>query len=237
MEMGRKLRSLILIPLLLLGACAHAPADEPHDPLEVVNRPIYKFNMTADKYVLRPVAKGYAAAVPAEIRGGIGNFFDNLFYPTTIINDFLQGKFVQGGQDVGRFLMNSTIGLVGFLDVASQVGLHRNDEDFGQTLGRWGFGEGWYLMLPLLGPSSNRDLVGFGADYFTGVTYYIDNDHVTIPLTAVNLVDKRAQLLNADSVLEQQFDPYLFVRTAYLQRRQSQVYDGNPPQEKYDFEE
>ncbi|HEX4871027.1 MAG TPA: VacJ family lipoprotein [Nevskiaceae bacterium] len=223
--------------LSLLGGCAHTPPDEPSDPLEAINRPIFRFNQTADRYVLRPVARGYVAVVPEPVRGGIGNFFSNLFYPTVILNDLLQGKFAQGGEDLGRFVLNTTVGLGGFMDVASRVGLPANDEDFGQTLGTWGVGPGWYLMLPLLGPASNRDLIGRVGDYYSSPTTYTDEEALEIGLNVLNVIDTRAGLLDADRLLEQQFDPYLFLRTVYLQRRLALVHDGNPPRQRYDFED
>lgn len=241
--------SLALALAVLVTGCAHMPADDPADPLETVNRGIFKFNRVADRYALRPVAKTYRDYVPSEIRTGIHNVIDNLFYPAVIINDVLQGKFAQGGKDLGRFVVNSTLGIVGIMDVATPLGLPRNDEDFGQTLGRWGVGEGWYLMLPLLGPSSNRDLFGSVGDSFTGPTpmfdlaeaYTVSDYHVRssidYSLTGFGAVDSRARLLDADRVLDEQLDPYLFLRTAYLQRRHSLVFDGNPPREKFDFDE
>lgn len=235
--MGRLLLCAGLV--LGLGACAHSPSYDPADPLEKVNRPIFTFNMKADKYVLRPVAKAYVEVVPDTARLGISNFLDNLFYPTTIVNDLLQAKFVQGGQDTLRFVLNTTIGLAGFLDVATGQGLKRNDEDLGQTFGRWGVGEGWYLMLPLLGPTSNRDLVGRVGDNWTEILQY--NDSVTwterIALAGVNVIDSRARLLGADKALDDQLDQYVFIRTAYLDRRQNLVYDGNPPEEDLGFDE
>lgn len=221
----------------LLAGCAHTPADDPADPLEPVNRAMYAFNETADRYVLRPVAKGYDTVTPAPVRAGIGNFFGNLGYPVVIVNDLLQGKFVQGGQDFSRFVLNSTFGVAGIFDVATPTGLPANDEDFGQTLGRWGVGEGWYLMLPLFGPSTNRDLVGRGVDSAASPLYYVDETEITWPLGILNVVDKRASLLQADRFLEQQLDRYVFVRTIYLQNRQNKVYDGNPPKEDYGFDE
>lgn len=227
------MRTAVVLSALLLGACAHNSPYEPNDPLESINRPIYAFNMTADKYVLRPVAKGYVAAVPSPIRTGIGNFIDNFFYPRVILHDLLQGKFAQAGQDTGRLLLNSTFGLAGFLDPATIVGWEKNDEDLGQTLGRWGVGDGWYLMLPFFGPSSNRDLVGMVGDNWTEPLQYLENvefrDRVII--TGVTAIDSRAGLLDLDSILEQQLDPYVFMRTAYLQKRLNEVYDGNPPLE------
>ncbi len=217
--------------IALTTGCAHNSVYEPQDPLERINRPIYAFNMTADRYVLRPVAKGYVTVVPSPIRTGINNFFSNLLYPRVIIHDLLQGKFGQASRDTARFLLNTTYGIGGFLDPATLVGLERNDEDFGQTLGRWGVGDGWYLMLPFLGPTTNRDLVGFVGDIWTNPLYYADSlhDRERIGLTVLDTVDGRSRLLDFDSVLEQQIDPYVFMRTAYLQRRLNQVYDGNPP--------
>ncbi|MGQ0618317.1 MAG: MlaA family lipoprotein [Panacagrimonas sp.] len=227
---------LVLSLSLFMSGCAHMPADDPADPLERVNRGVYKFNRVADTYVLRPVAKSYKTYVPDPIREGFSNFFDNLFYPTTIVNDILQFKPVQTGKDLGRFVLNTTVGLVGFLDVATQVGLPRNDEDLGQTFGHWGVGEGWYLMLPLLGPSTNRDALGAIGDTFTSPTGYVD----TYPALAINggkAIDARAGLLDADKYLDDQLDSYIFIRTAYLQNRLFKVHDGNPPKEKFSFDE
>lgn len=235
--MGRLLLCLGLT--LALGACAHSPSYDPQDPLERINRPVFKFNMKADEYVLRPVAKTYARVVPEPARRGVNNFFDNLFYPTTIVNDLLQAKFVQGGQDTLRFVLNTTIGLAGILDVATGQGLQRNDEDLGQTFGKWGVGTGWYLMLPLLGPTTNRDFVGRVGDNWTEILQY--NESVTleqrIGLAGVQIVDGRARLIGADKALNEQLDQYVFIRTAYLDRRQNLVFDGNPPEEDLGFEE
>ena len=218
---------------LMLGACAHRPADDPADPLERVNRVTFGINDKADKYLLRPVAQGYDYVTPSIARRGITNFFDNLGEPRTIINDVLQGKFSQSAGDLGRFLLNTTVGLGGLIDVATDSGLEHHDEDFGQTLGYWGIGEGWYLVIPLLGPSDNRDLIGRAGDWPTSPTFYLDGDHdwLAYSLKGVDLINFRANLLSSDSLISQQFDKYLFVRTAYLQRRQALVYDGNPPPE------
>ena len=231
------MRVALATAALLAAGCAHHPADDPADPLEPVNRVMYTVNETADRYVLRPVAQGYVAVTPTFVQTGVRNFFDNLFYPTVIANDLLQLKGQLLAQDFCRFVINSTFGLAGVLDVATPTGLPRNDEDFGQTLGYWGVGEGWYLMLPLLGPSSNRDLVGRTVDGFTSPLYYVENSTVTIPAGVLNAVSDRADLLKADRLLEQQLDRYVFVRTIYLQHRQAKVYDGNPPAEEYGFEE
>ncbi|MDB5970989.1 MAG: Phospholipid-binding lipoprotein MlaA [Hydrocarboniphaga sp.] len=232
---------LLCVGLVLgLGACAHSPSFDPADPLEKINRPIFNFNLKADQYVLRPVAKAYVQVVPDVARLGVSNFFDNLFYPTTIVNDLLQAKFVQGGQDTLRFVLNTTIGLAGFIDVATSQGVVRHDEDLGQTFGRWGVGEGWYLMLPLLGPSDNRDLLGKVGDHWTQIPTYVDSLNTwpaTIAINAADLVDTRARLLGSDHVLNEQLDKYVFVRSAYLDRRQSLVFDGHPPEEDLGFDE
>ncbi|HEY0917232.1 MAG TPA: VacJ family lipoprotein [Solimonas sp.] len=228
---------LIAMAGLLLAGCAHSPSYDPQDPLEPVNRKVYAFNLKVDEYVAKPLAQGYVAATPAEFRTGIHNFLDNLIYVRVIANDLLQAKFKRAGLDTTRFLMNTTFGLGGFLDPATMVGLERNNEDFGQTLGHWGVGQGWYLMLPFLGPSTNRDLVGSGGDYFTNPLLYADlHDRAELGYQGVRLVDLRSGLLGSESLLEQQFDPYVFVRGLYLQRRQSLVYDGNPPPED-DFDD
>ena len=240
---------LTFVVVVMTAGCAHRPPDEPSDPLEPFNRGVYRFNRVADTYVLRPVAKTYKRYTPNQFRVGVRNFLDNLFYPTTILNSALQGKFVQSGKDLGRFVVNTTVGIVGVMDVATPLGLERNDEDLGQTLGRWGVPEGWYLMLPFLGPSDARDLVGKVGDSFTGptpvadladaytVTNYHVSDTVDYTLTGLGAVDKRASLLGADRMLDEQIDPYVFLRTTYLQNRLNKIYDGNPPKEKFDFDE
>jgi len=227
----------LLIATLAVAGCAHRPADDPADPLEPVNRAVFKFNETADKYALRPVAKVYADITPAPARQGITNFFDNLQEPRNIVNAILQAKFVQAGKNLGRLLLNSTAGLAGSVDVATEVGLEKHEEGLGQTLGYWGVGEGWYLMLPLLGPSTNRDLVGFAGDSFVNPSFYLPGryDVYSISANAVNLVNTRANFLAADGILQQQFDRYLFVRTAYLQQRWNLIHDGNPPLEGFEL--
>lgn len=215
---------------LLLGACAHTPPDDPSDPLEPFNRSMYSFNETLDDWVAQPVAKNYVRFVPQFARTGVNNFFVNVTYPTVIINDFLQGKFAQGAHDTGRFLFNTTVGMAGLVDVASMVGMEANDEDFGQTLGAWGVGQGWFIMLPLLGPTTNRDGIGQIADGYTNPISYTDEEY-RYGLNVLGLVNSRASLLGIEGVLAQQFDRYAFVRGAYLQRRLGLTYDGNPPRE------
>lgn len=230
------IRLALLAATLAIAGCAHSPPDEPSDPLEPMNRAVFKFNRAADRYVLKPVAQAYDYSVPDPAKKGVANFFNNLKEPRTILNNILQLKLKRAAKDTGRFLLNSTAGFAGLMDVATDAGLKRHDEDFGQTLGHYGVGTGWYLMLPFLGPSTNRELVGFGGDYFTAVDYYLDSEDVVEPevlygAKAVDLVDTRARLLSADSLLDGAIDPYIFVRTAYLQQRLAKVYDGNPPRE------
>jgi phospholipid-binding lipoprotein MlaA len=179
--------------------------------------------------VLKPVAQGYHDVLPGAVRRSVNNFFSNLFYPKTIINDVLQAKFLQFGSDLGRLVVNSTAGVVGLFDVASNIGLSKHDEDFGQTLGYWGVGPGWFLMLPILGPSDNRDVLGLVADQYTSPLTWVNDPWVIYPLNILYAVDKRASFLGSEGLMNSQFDPYIFLRTAYLQQRENLVYDGHPP--------
>ena len=235
--------SLGILLLVSMVGCAHSPPSNPQDPFESVNRGIYKFNDTLDTYALRPVAKGYRFITPDLVEKGVGNFFNNLFYPTTIVNSYLQAKFLNGTSDLARFVVNSTLGIAGLFDVASPLGLEKHNEDFGQTLGYWGVGQGVYLMLPALGPTTGRDGIGRIADSFTSPLAYVglidslSNEevlYIQLGLTALNLVDTRAGLLSVDGNLRNAFDPYLFVRGAYLERRLNLVHDGDPPREHLD---
>jgi phospholipid-binding lipoprotein MlaA len=222
----------------LLGGCATTQADgkpqeKNHDPFEKVNRGVYEFNDAVDRYALKPVATAYRDYMPKPVQEGIGNFFENLGYPTTIANQFLQGKFKEGAQDTGRFLLNTTLGWAGLFDVASGgTRLPKHDEDSGQTLGRWGVPAGPYLMLPFLGPATLRDTPARIADDFTQPFRWYDSGSERWLSLGLSLVDKRAKFLPLDKTLEQTYDPYAFVRNAYLQRRQYAVYDGNPPEDK-----
>ena len=224
----------LLIPALLLAAgCASLPAakGDPRDRFERVNRAVFSFNQGLDRHIARPVAKAYVAVTPAPVRAGVSNFLANLSYPVVIVNELLQAKPVPFAKDTARLIVNTTVGIGGLFDPASKLGLESHDEDFGQTLGRWGVPPGPYLMLPVIGPSDIRDGLGKVADHFTEPRTYLNSTLVTWGLTGAELVSKRASLLDTDATLDRTFDPYAFVRNAYLQRRQFQVYDGDPPEE------
>ena len=201
------------------------------DPFEGFNRAVYKFNEKTDQYVLKPLAKGYRAVVPQPVSKSISNFFSNLYDPANMLYNFLQGKPKAGFSDLGRFIVNSTFGIAGLFDVASKMGLSKHDEDFGQTLAVWGVREGPYLVLPFLGPSNIRDGVSLPIDWYTYPPNHMEEHSTRDKLFVVEVVDKRAQLLEASDILEQAAggDPYAFVREAYRQRRLSLIYDGNPP--------
>lgn len=228
-----------LLSLVVLAGCAHSPPSDPWDPLEPVNRVTYKFNDQADKYLLRPVAKGYDKVTPDRVQRSVSNFFDNIGQPVVMVNSLLQLKWGKFNQSLGRFMINSTAGVGGLFDVASMADVPHPDEDFGQTLGYWGLGPGMYIYLPFLGPSDGRDLLGAGADQFANPISYlnefdeIDNNYSYLPylLRALQGVNLRASLLGFDQTLAQQFDPYAFVRSYYLESRRKAVYDGKVPPE------
>lgn len=223
----------VLIVAGVLGGCASAPAQKtPGDPLERVNRSVYRFNDAVDKAVARPAAKAYRDYVPGFMRTGISNAIDNLSYTTVIVNQLLQGKWGPAMNDTGRFLLNSTLGLGGLLDPASAAGLDRNDEDFGQTFGKWGVPTGPYLVIPILGPSTLRDAPLIYPEGYTDLRGYLGDWETKWSLVAVGALDARSELLSVDQVLTRAYDPYVFMRDAYLQRREYQVRDGDVPEEE-----
>jgi phospholipid-binding lipoprotein MlaA len=217
---------------ITLGGCASLPSGkpDPSDRFERVNRSVYSFNHAIDHAVVRPAARGYVKITPAPVRRSISNFFSNLDYPITIVNDFLQGKFHDGLSDVGRFGVNTVIGIGGLFDPASHWGLEKHNEDFGLTLARWGVHPGPYLMLPILGPSTVRDAPGRVADRFVSPTSYFNNTGVEVGAFVVKGVSARAGVLNMDAIIDSVYDPYAFVRNAWLQRREYQVHSGKPPE-------
>ena len=233
------MRNALLIALaLLVTGCATVPGKpDPRDPWESFNRASFKFNDSLDKAVAKPVAKAYKKVTPRIVRTGVSNFLSNLGSITTIVNDVLQGKGRQAGRDSARFLLNTTLGLGGLFDPATAAGLENNDEDFGQTLGKWGVKSGPYLMLPILGPSTVRDTFGRIPDQFTNPVNYVDDATTQYAVRVVDFLDLRAGLLDLDAQLERSYDRYAFVRNAWLQRREFQVTDGNVADPSLELEE
>ena len=222
----------LLVAALAIG-CA-TTRDNP-DPWEGFNRKSYAFNDAVDRAVLKPVATGYVKVVPAFAREGVNNFFDNLDDIGTGLNNILQGKPRDGVSDLGRFVVNSVFGVFGLWDVATPLGLEKHNEDFGQTLGVWGVQSGPYLVLPLLGPSSARDAPARIVDPSWFYSEYVNPESLYWGVWGLDKVRIRANLFQAEGVLkEAALDQYSFVRDAWLQRRRSQVYDGNPPRPKED---
>jgi len=229
--------SRLLAVLVLAGGvvgCASIPpgaGSNPADPFEVYNRHMFEFNDRVDRAVFKPVAQAYEAVLPQDVRVCIDNAFRNLAEPVNFINNVLQGKPEAAITDLCRFTINSTVGLLGCFDVAAKMGMPRSNEDFGQTLGRWGLLPGPYFVLPFLGPSSIRDTFGRLFDFLgTDPIWYIQDIPVRNSLVGTRLVDTRASLLPAEKVLDAAaLDKYQFVRDGYLQFRRNLVYDGNPP--------
>lgn len=214
----------------LLGGCATSGSTK--DPAEGFNRAVFAFNEGLDTVLIKPVAKGYDTAMPLPARAGVSNFFSNIADIFIGVNNLLQGKPGEAASDGGRFLVNSTVGILGFFDIASEMGIDKHNEDFGQTFGRWGAGPGAYVVLPFFGPRDVRDTGGLVLDLATDPVGYVGHVPTRNSLTAVRIVDQRAALLPADKVIEEAaLDKYSYIRDAYLQRRQNLVYDGNPPRD------
>lgn len=211
-----------LIALVALGAPSLHAAEE--DPWEGVNRAVFRFNDTVDTYSLKPLAQGYQKVTPDVIETGISNVFSNLGDVVVLANDLLQGKIHDAGIDTSRILFNTTFGVLGFFDVATRMGLQKNDEDLGQTLGAWGLGSGPYVVLPLLGPSTVRDIGGRAGDSFLSPYRYINDVPARNTTRGVDVVDTRAGLLSAERMITG--DKYIFIRNAYLQNREFRTQDG-----------
>jgi phospholipid-binding lipoprotein MlaA len=246
-EPARPAGSLSLLAVaalaISLSACAAVPASsvpDPRDPLERYNRGMDQFNTAVDDAVLQPVAKGYKAAVPSFVRTGVGNFFANLGDVWSMVNNALQGNGPGFGDSMGRVMLNTFVGVGGLFDVASEAGIQRHKEDFGQTLGVWGVPPGPYLVLPLLGSSTVRDTVALPLDWKGNAWSHVNDIPWRNSGTALSIVDTRARFLDASSLInDAALDPYTFKRDFYLQKRRSDVYDGYPPdvQERYDLPE
>lgn len=226
-------RCLLLLAVAMLAGCAIAKP-RTDDPLEKYNRKVYQFNDRLDKAVVRPVAVGYRKITNPPVRRSVSDFFTNIRMPITVANDLLQARPKQALQSSGRFLVNLTLGFAGFFDPASQMGLPLQTTDFGITLARWGVPDGDYLVLPFLGPSTVRDVWTVPVDsyFFDPLSTYARNHSYSglqyLP-QVFYLVTLRAQLIDAESYLQSAYDPYVFLRDAYRQRRLYKLYDGNPP--------
>lgn len=242
-------RAAVVGSVLSLAACASSEAakqqqeaqtaekpvslyDDQRDPIERINRPIWDFNYDIlDKYVLRPATVGYMKVVPKPARKGLGNMAENLGEPASFINSILQAKPKKAATSAGRFLVNSTVGILGIFDVASEIGLEPAEEDFNQTLAVWGVGDGAYLMLPALGPSTVRGTVGGVVDnlYFP---FTILDTPITLTRAGIMALNGREQLMQVEDMLNDSLDPYSFIKESYYQRNLFKIYDGNPPQQE-----
>ena len=219
------------------GAAGNAGYNNPDDPWEGVNRRVFAFNETLDAWVLKPVAKAYDTVTPGPVRVGVANFFGNLGDVWGGVNNLLQGKPLDAASDLGRFSVNSTVGIAGLIDVATPLGLERHQEDFGQTLAVWGVGNGPYVVLPVLGPRTLRDTGGVVVDLAADVLNVVDPSATRYGLVGLRLIDTRAELLPAEKLVsEAALDKYSYFRSAYLQRRQHLIFDGNPPREDFSGE-
>ncbi|MCK2183578.1 MlaA family lipoprotein [Halomonas getboli] len=222
---GQGLAALCALSLLT-GCATTSGVDDanPADPWEGFNRGVFAFNETVDRYALKPVAQGYRYVTPDPVQTGVGNFFSNLGEIGTTLNSLLQGKPGNAGIATGRFLINSTAGVLGIFDVASHMDLVGREEDFGQTLAAWGVGSGPYLVLPLLGPSTVRDTAGLPVDWYTDPLTYVEEDKVRYGLRGLDVIDTRAGLLDQEKLIRG--DRYSFIRDSWLQRRRFEVNDG-----------
>jgi phospholipid-binding lipoprotein MlaA len=220
------------VGIFCLTGCATGPQTNPADPLEPLNRSVFRFNDTVDENVLKPVATGYRDYTPTLVQTGVRNVFNNFSDVSAVLNNGLQLKGRQAASSLMRVLVNTTVGVYGLFDVATAIKLERYPEDFGQTLGYWGVRSGPYLVLPLLGPSTVRDTAGLPVDWQVDP---VNNERIANfgPETQIlRIVDRRVSYLAAGNMLnEASIDKYAFLRDAYLQRRRSQIFDGNPPDE------
>lgn len=222
-----------MVAASMLGGCA--TSGNPKDPIENFNRAVFAFNDGVDKAILKPVALGYDAVVPVPAKTGVSNFFGNIADVFIGVNNLLQGKVSDAAGDAGRVLVNSTIGLLGFIDFASDFGLEKHEEDFGQTFGRWGAGPGAYVVVPIFGPRDVRDTAGLVLDSYVDPVGGLNNVAARNTLLATRVVSDRVAMMPAEKVIEEAaLDKYSYLRDAYLQRRRSQIYDGRPPRDDLD---
>lgn len=221
----------LLAATILFSGCA--TVENHHDPIEGLNRATDSFNEIIDTFTLKPMAQAYVNDSGPKTRLAVSNFYDNLTYPNTILNDFLQGKTRQGVGDLIRLLINSTVGVLGLVDVAGKLGLEKHEEDLGQTLAVWGVPQGAYIIYPFFGPNSLRKTPDFITSTLGDGLFWLSfvlKPEITIPLTVIKYIDQRARLLDASDLRDElSLDPYVFTREAWRQRREYMIYDGNPP--------
>lgn len=240
---ANRLPVFVLMAVICLQFCACAtsgtatdnsqPERSPADPWEPLNRPIYSFNSALDKVTLKPLAKGYKFVIPSFMRRGVTNFSQNLRSPLNIINHFLQGKPGDGFGQTGRFLLNSTIGIGGLIDVAAAAGLEQKNEDFGETLAVWGVPNGPYVVVPFLGPRTLRDATMIPLNILADPLFHYKDSSVRDKVYLLRLIDLRARLLSAEELLmKDAYDPYIRIREAYLQRRKYLIADGELPEDE-----
>ena len=233
---SRAAAALLVAMLAAAGTAAGSRGPEPGDPLEPANRVSHRFSLYLDRILFGPIARGYLRVTPLPVRVGITNFVDNITYPSVIINDFLQGKFEQGLEDSMRFVVNTTFGLVGFLDIATSIGLERHDEDLGQTFAVWGMKEVAYLELPLFGSNSVRDVGNLPLVWQTSLIALADVTGLTIPVAIIGAVNTRANLNEAIEMRDRvALDTYVFTRESYRRRRDYLIRDGAVSEEDEDL--
>lgn len=235
--------AMLFIVLLCISACATnneiegQPVRAESDPWEPMNRGIYGFNHAVDKVTLKLVARGYRKVVPQFARRGVTNFSENLFTPRSALNNFLQGKGKAGFSDIGRFIINTTIGVGGLFDVASAAGFQEYGEDFSQTLAVWGLPEGPFVFIPFLGPHTLLDAIALPVDLLSDPLAYYNDTSVRDRVYVLRVIDLRARLLTAETLVEDSQDPYITLRESYLQNRLYEVHDGNPPEDDDFYDE
>ncbi len=235
--MGQLRQGLIILFLAAISGCTSVPHEyrDARDPWQGYNRVMFQFNQDLDNAFIRPLAQGYQAITPEPVNRGVSNFFANIADVNSAANNVLQFKLSRAGNDVARVIVNSTVGIGGLFDVATNMGMPSYKEDFGQTLGYWRVSEGPYIVLPLIGPSTMRDTLGLTGDMFLDPFFSAQRDEIYWSLFGLRIVDRRAGLLIATEIMEgAAIDRYSFVRDAYLQRRRHQIYDGNPPLDDHD---
>ena len=233
-----KKHTFLIFALILLSGCSYQNEliNDPMDPLEDRNRSIYAFNENLDEAIIEPAADGYAYIIPNFLQKGLNNFFDNINYPITIINQVLQGNIEKSLQDTLRFSVNTSIGIFGLFDPASSMGLPEHDEDFGQTLAVWGVKEGPYLMLPFIGPKTLRSLTGDLTDVLFNPLLNIDDTNLKIKTNLINILQDRSDLSGLEEELDNSFDPYQYIKDSYIQNRKYKIHNGNTSEDDIEID-